>query len=165
MYAWTFLRDYFCKQDVPCTLTRAEDNSNSNNSNSLLTRTKFLFPWSKFHWNLPHNLNSLLTCTGFCFPSEFGLLRSIAFTFIKKLQMWKWLSQAGQPTSFGITHCRSWFWACIAIHRLIQYRRCFTIIYYLSLVFLWCLYLPTLCFFSLPFLRSHFQIFLTGSQF
>ena len=28
-------------------------NSNSDNSNSSLTRTKFLFPWSKFHWNLP----------------------------------------------------------------------------------------------------------------
>ena len=64
----------FCKQDVPCKLTTAEDNLNANNSNSLLTRTKFPFPWSKFHWNLPHNLNSLLTRTVFCFPSEFGLL-------------------------------------------------------------------------------------------
>ena len=30
--------------------------SNSDYSNSPLTRTKFSFPWSKFHWNLPRKL-------------------------------------------------------------------------------------------------------------
>ena len=131
-----------------------------------ITRTQFPFPWSKFHWNLPYNLNSLLTRTVVCFPSEFGLLgfRTV-FTFVKKIQIWKWLSQTGQPAFFGITHCRFWFWACIAIYRLIQYRSCFTIIYYLSLFFLWCLYLPTLPFFYIACFRSHFQIFLTGSHF
>ena len=29
------------------------DNSNADYSNSLLTRTKFSFPCSKFHWKLP----------------------------------------------------------------------------------------------------------------
>ena len=31
------------------------DNLNSDNFNSLLTWTKFLFPSSRFHWNLPSN--------------------------------------------------------------------------------------------------------------
>ena len=49
------------------------DNSNSYNSNSPLTRTKFPFPWSKFHWNLPRWLGFPMTRTVFRFSSEFEL--------------------------------------------------------------------------------------------
>ena len=34
------------------------DNSNSDNSSSPLTPTKFAFPWSKFRWNLPDDSNN-----------------------------------------------------------------------------------------------------------
>ena len=50
------------------------DNSNSDNSNSPLTRTKFSFPWSKFHWNLPWYLEFPANSNCFSFPSEFELL-------------------------------------------------------------------------------------------
>ena len=43
------------------------------NSNSQLSRTKFSFPWSKFHWNLPDDSNSPLSRNVFRFPSEFEL--------------------------------------------------------------------------------------------
>ena len=43
-------------------------NSNSDNSNSLLIRTKFSFPWSKCHWNLPRWLEFSANSNCLSFP-------------------------------------------------------------------------------------------------
>ena len=45
--------------------------SSSGNSNSPLTRTKFSFPWSKFHWNLRRKLEFPANSNCFLLPFSF----------------------------------------------------------------------------------------------
>ena len=45
--------------------------SSSGNSNSPLTRTKFSFPWSKFHWNLRRKLEFPANSNCFSLPFSF----------------------------------------------------------------------------------------------
>ena len=54
------------------------DNSNSDQSNSPLTRTKFRFSWSKFQWNLPRSLEfCFLQLTKTAIPTALLVVQSV----------------------------------------------------------------------------------------
>ena len=60
---------------------RTSLNSNSDGSNCLLIRTKFPFPWSKFHWNLAQQLEFLTNLDCFSFPFRVGVTEVLQYLY------------------------------------------------------------------------------------
>ena len=60
---------------------RTSLNSNSDGSNCLLIRTKFPFPWSKFHWNLARQLEFLTNLDCFSFPFRVGVTEVLQYLY------------------------------------------------------------------------------------
>ena len=67
--------------------------SNSDYSNFPLTRTKFSFPWSKFHWNLPRKLEFPALKLELFFASlqssSYRVLLYLVATFSRPWGVWK----------------------------------------------------------------------------